>query len=79
MSKLCQACGRGSLTINLRSKSENAVKSQQKVNLQTKKIDGKRVRICTKCMKTLVSKPGVVKIVNPKIRLAKRKTKQSTK
>lgn len=79
MSKFCDACGRGSLTINLRSKSENAVKSQQKVNLQTTKIDGCRVSICTRCMKTMAKKPGSVKITPRKVRLAGRKNKQTTK
>lgn len=79
MSKFCDACGRGSLTINLRSKSENAVKSKQKVNLQTGRIDGCKVDICTRCMKTAAKKPGSVKIVKRPVRLAKRKNKQSVK
>ncbi|MFA6131871.1 MAG: L28 family ribosomal protein [Patescibacteria group bacterium] len=79
MSKFCDACGRGALTINLRSKSENAVKSKQQVNLQTAKIDGKRVSICTRCMKTMAKKPGLIKITPRKVRLAGRKTKQSAK
>ncbi|KKT67973.1 MAG: hypothetical protein UX09_C0001G0003 [Candidatus Uhrbacteria bacterium GW2011_GWE2_45_35] len=73
---MCEACGRGSLSINLRSKSENAVKSRQKVNLQIKKVDGKRVKICTSCMRTLVTKPQSFKITKRKIKLANRKTKQ---
>jgi len=79
MSKFCQACGRGALTINLRSKSENAVKSKQNVNLQTSKIDGKKVSICTRCMKTMVKKPGSVKIVKRTVRLAGRKNKQKAR
>lgn len=79
MSKFCDACGRGALTINLRSKSENAVKSRQQINLQSRKIDGKRVSICTRCMKTMNKKPGLIKITPRKIRLAKRKTKQTAK
>jgi len=79
MSKFCDACGRGALTINLRSKSENAVKSRQKVNLQSCHVDGKKASICTRCMKTMASKPGVVKIVKRTVRLANRKTKQTAK
>lgn len=79
MSKFCDACGRGALTINLRSKSENAVRSRQKVNLQTAKIDGCRASICTRCMKTAAKKPGAVKIILRKVRLAGRKTKQVAK
>jgi ribosomal protein L28 len=76
MSQFCKACGRGTLTINLRSKSEQAVKSRQKVNLQTRRVDGKKVSLCTRCMKTMASKPDSVKIVKREVRLAKRKNKQ---
>jgi ribosomal protein L28 len=79
MSKFCESCGRGALTINLRSKSENAVKSRQKVNLQTVKIDGQRVCICTRCKKTMNKKPAAVKISARKVRLAGRITKQVAK
>lgn len=79
MSKFCKACGRGALTINLRSKSEQAVKSRQKVNLQSCCVDGQKVNLCTRCMKTMANKPGSVKVVNRKVRLAKRKNKQTAK
>ncbi|MFH1089323.1 MAG: hypothetical protein V1716_02785 [Candidatus Uhrbacteria bacterium] len=79
MSKFCDACGRGALTINLRSKSEQAVKSQQNVNLQSRKVDGCKVKLCTSCIKTMANKPGVVKIVKRTVRLAGRKTKQTAR
>jgi ribosomal protein L28 len=79
MSKFCEACGRGSLTINLRSKSENAVKSRQKVNLQPCKVNGKKANLCTRCMKTMAKKPDLIKITPRKVRLAGRKNKQRAK
>jgi len=36
-----------------RSHSNIATKHRQFVNLQTKKVDGKRINICTACIKTL--------------------------
>lgn len=36
-----------------RSHSNIASKKRQFVNLQTKKVEGKRTRICTACLKTL--------------------------
>ncbi len=77
MSQFCAACGRGSLTVNLRSKSERAVKSRQKVNLQSRRIDGKRVKICARCLKTMARKPHAVSITARDVRLPKRRTKQS--
>jgi ribosomal protein L28 len=77
MSPFCAACGRGALTVNLRSKSEVAVKSRQKINLQSRRINGKRVNICVRCLKTMARKPHAVKIETRHTRLPKRRTKQS--
>ncbi|HBO99974.1 TPA: hypothetical protein DD617_02180 [Candidatus Uhrbacteria bacterium] len=79
MSQFCSSCGRGALTINLRSKSEHAVKSRQKVNLQKRKIEGGSVLLCTRCIKTLASKPEGIILSDRKVRLAKRRTKQTAK
>ncbi|NQU83349.1 MAG: 50S ribosomal protein L28 [Parcubacteria group bacterium] len=49
----CEKCRRGSLNVNSRSHSNVATKRRQKVNLQKKTIDGTRVKICTKCIKTM--------------------------
>lgn len=54
-----------------------AVKTRQAVNLQSRRVEGKRVNLCTRCLKTMARKPGAVKIANRKVRLAKRRTKQS--
>ncbi|MEA3272103.1 MAG: 50S ribosomal protein L28 [Patescibacteria group bacterium] len=52
----CEKCGRGSLKAVSRSHSNVATKRRQKVNLQKKTIDGKRMKICTKCIKTMNKK-----------------------
>jgi len=77
MSQFCNSCGRGALTVNLRSKSMRAVKTRQKVNLQSRRLNGVRTKLCTRCLKQMVRKPGSVKIVDRTVRLAKRKTKQT--
>ncbi|HBP01477.1 MAG TPA: 50S ribosomal protein L28 [Candidatus Moranbacteria bacterium] len=52
MSRVCEVCGRGTATGNSRSHSNIASRRKFQINLQTKKTDGKKVKICTKCMKT---------------------------
>jgi len=53
MSRRCEACGRKALTGNNRSHAMNATKRKQYLNLQTKKIKGKKIKICTRCIRTL--------------------------
>ena len=53
MSKTCQKCGRSTNVKISRSHSNIATKKRQYLNLQTKKIDGKKTRICSKCLKSL--------------------------
>jgi large subunit ribosomal protein L28 len=53
MSRICDVCGRGPNQANLRSHSNVASKRRQMVNLQTKKIDGQKVKSCTRCLRTL--------------------------
>ncbi len=53
MSRRCEACGRKALTANNRSHAMNATKRKQYLNLQTKRIDGKKTKICTSCIRTL--------------------------
>ncbi|MDD5341602.1 MAG: 50S ribosomal protein L28 [Patescibacteria group bacterium] len=52
MSKVCEICGRGPKMGANRSHSNIQNKKWRHINLQNKKIDGKRVRICTSCLKT---------------------------
>lgn len=51
MAKKCDVCGRGSSRDASRSHSNIKNIKRQFVNLQNKKIDGKRLKICTKCLK----------------------------
>jgi len=53
MAKICEKCGKRPNTANQRSHSKVATKRRQFPNLQSKKVDGKRMTMCTKCIKTL--------------------------
>lgn len=52
MSKTCSVCGRGTTAGNSRSHSNIASKRKFSINIQTKKVDGKKAKMCTKCIKT---------------------------
>lgn len=52
MSRTCQICGRGTKASQSRSHSNVATKRKQFINIQTKNINGEKVKICTKCIKT---------------------------
>jgi len=56
MARVCEVCGRGTVTANSVPFSHKKTKTTQKINLQSKKIDGKRVKICTSCIKGLSRK-----------------------
>ncbi len=56
MSRRCDICGKKPQTIQSRSHSKIATKRKQYPNLQSKKIDGQRVRVCTQCLKTMAKK-----------------------
>ncbi|MFC1598584.1 bL28 family ribosomal protein [Patescibacteria group bacterium] len=56
MSRTCEICGRGTVASASRSHSNIQTKTKKYINLQTKKIDGKKTKICTKCMKTEMKK-----------------------
>ncbi|MFH2063437.1 MAG: 50S ribosomal protein L28 [bacterium] len=53
MSRICDACGRGSNRANNRSHSNVATKKEQQANLQPRRIAGVKAKICTKCIRTL--------------------------
>lgn len=53
MSRRCEACGKKALTGNARSHAMNATKKKQQINLQSKKIDGTKFKVCTSCIKTI--------------------------
>ncbi len=53
MARICDRCERGSNRGNSRSHSNVATKRQQFANLQTKRIGGLKMKLCTRCLKTL--------------------------
>ncbi|MBU2028764.1 50S ribosomal protein L28 [Patescibacteria group bacterium] len=52
MSKVCAVCGRNPGSGNKRSHSNIATRRTFGINLQTKKIDGVRKKVCVRCLKT---------------------------
>ncbi len=54
MSRTCEICGRGTQSGHSRSHSNIATKRKFKINLQTKVVNGKRMKVCSRCIKTLV-------------------------
>lgn len=54
MAKRCDLCGRGSTRDASRSHSNIKTTRRQNINLQAKTIDGKRLKVCTSCIKNLV-------------------------
>ena len=61
----CEICGREPLKGHWRSHSNIKTIRRQKLNLQAKKIDGKRMLVCTSCLKTLL-KPARQKVAQEK-------------
>ncbi|MCX6766005.1 MAG: bL28 family ribosomal protein [Candidatus Moranbacteria bacterium] len=53
MSKVCSICGRMAKSGISRSHSNIASKRKFSINLQSKKIKGKRAKVCTRCIKTM--------------------------
>jgi len=54
MAKKCDLCGRSSTKGAKRSHSNIKTIKRQDINLQTKTIDGKKMKVCAKCLKTMV-------------------------
>jgi ribosomal protein L28 len=54
MAKQCDLCGRSATKGASRSHSNIKTIKRQNINLQPKKIDGKQLLVCTKCIKTAV-------------------------
>lgn len=53
MAKKCDVCGRGSTKDASRSHSNIKTIKRQYLNLQVKKVNGKRQAVCAKCIKTM--------------------------
>lgn len=52
MSKVCEICGKTPQSGNKRSHSNIATLRKFGINLQTKKINGQRKKVCVRCIKT---------------------------
>ncbi len=53
MAKQCDLCGRSSTKGMSRSHSNVKTHKRQNINLQTKSIKGGKIKVCTKCLKTI--------------------------
>jgi len=56
MATVCDICKRGSLKGHKVSHSNIKTIRRQRLNLQTKTIDGKKMKVCAKCLRTLRKK-----------------------
>lgn len=56
MAKVCDICGRGPATGHSRSHSNIATKRRHNLNLQYTTYQGKRIRVCANCLKTITKK-----------------------
>ena len=53
MAKRCDVCGRGSTKGMKRSHSNVKTLKRQNINLQPRKIEGEKKKICTSCLRTM--------------------------
>ncbi len=60
MAKKCDLCGRVATKGASRSHSKIKTLKRQNINLQTKMIDGLKIKLCTSCIRTM-AKPKRVK------------------
>lgn len=49
----CSVCGKKAMSGNNRSHSNVATKRKFKANIQSKVINGQKVKICTGCIRTM--------------------------
>jgi large subunit ribosomal protein L28 len=56
MSKTCELCGRGPTVGNKKSHSNQKSKRWIGINLQSKKINGQKTKVCTACIKSVTKK-----------------------
>lgn len=53
MPKICSICKRGTTSGYLKSHSQRKTKRAIGINLQSKKINGKSAKVCTRCIKKM--------------------------
>ena len=59
MGKTCDLCKRSSTKGASRSHSKIKTLKRQNINLQTKNIDGMKIKVCTSCLRTAAKTPKV--------------------
>jgi len=59
MSRICDICGRGPLKSVKKSHANNKTIVHKQLNLQSRKIDGVRKKVCAKCWRTIKKKMTV--------------------
>lgn len=53
MAKKCDTCGRSATSGASRSHSNVKTLKRQNINLQTRRLDGIKLSMCSKCLKTV--------------------------
>ena len=52
MSRVCDVCGKGKMDGKTVSHANNKTPRKYNVNLQPTEVNGKKVKVCTKCLKS---------------------------
>jgi large subunit ribosomal protein L28 len=60
MSKICDICGRGPVVGASKSHSHISTKRWLGVNLQNRKINGQKKKVCTSCLKNLTKQAAAL-------------------
>ena len=56
MSRVCDFCGRGPTSGQKKSHSNRKTKRIVGINVQVKKINGQKRKVCTNCLRTMMKK-----------------------
>jgi len=81
MAKKCDLCGRGATKGASRSHSKIKTLKRQNINLQSRTIEGEKVKLCTSCLRTMVKPKRVKAKRKPALKageIKKAKTKRNT-
>jgi len=79
MGKKCDLCERSATKGATRSHSKIKTLKRQGINLQTKNIDGVKIKVCTSCMRTAVKPVKVKKVKDPATKPVKVEKKAKVK
>ncbi len=79
MAKRCDLCKRSSTKGAKRSHSNIKTLKRQNINLQSRVVDGVKVKICTKCLRTIAKKQAEFEAKEAKKPVAKKVKKKQTK